>query len=155
MKNIFEQLVPKDQNWLDGSFKHSQEMLNSFEILRLLLQRKNLIGHRRFSDGSFKFLLENIQVNFVDPKKFPTRTLSLGFASQTLTINIPDKKLWNQKHREDIREEIQMKYGSILQESHIRTMVLLWKLIAPAERKSLQSKLKKQMRVEKKAGGLR
>lgn len=155
MNNIFEQLVPKDQNWLDGSFKHSQEMLNSFEILRQLLQQKKLLGHRRTTEGSFKFLLENIQVNFVDPKKFPTRTLTLGFASQTLTINIPDNKLWNQKHRDQMREEIQLKYGIILQESHIRTMVLLWKLIAPEERKSLQLKLKKQLKIDKKTGSLR
>lgn len=158
MTNIFEDLFPKDQNWMDGAFKHSNEMLNSFEILRKLLQDRQTSHHRHSSNpnSSFRFLLEHVEVNFVDPKKFPTRTLSLGFASQTLTINVPDRRQWSPALKEELREEIQLKYSPILQESHIRTMVLLWKLISPDERKSLQAKLLKQKKTTtKKTRGAR
>lgn len=145
MTGMFEEMFPEDKSWLEGAFADMDEMFNSFECLARYIRKRfpDAISSKNISSmGSF--LLEDVDVIFVNKKNQPRRTISLRFAERILLVKIPDEKSWTDSYRDELRDKYQAKYSPIVKESQIRAMTLLWKLLPPKKRQQLIAGLPKK-----------
>lgn len=144
MSGLFEEIFPEDKSWLEGAFKDMDEMFNSFECLARYIRKRfpDSISSKSISSlGSF--LLEEVDVLFVNKKHHPRRTVYMKFADRQLVVRVPDEKSWSEADRDELRDKYHTKYSPVIKESQIRAMTLLWKLLPPDQRKKLIAGLPK------------
>lgn len=142
MNKIDKQLFPDEVDWLDGSFKNITEMFGSFEHLARYIKKRFPNSYdTQIENYRGTFIIEEVDVVFIDPKKNPRRIINLGFAENKMTIKIPDSMTFSNDDREELRDKYQIKYTSIVKESHIRAMTLLWKLLGDEAREELKKEL--------------
>lgn len=121
MAGLFEEMFPEDKSWLEGAFKDMDEMFNSFECLARYIRRRfpDAISSKSISSlGSF--LLEEVDVIFVNRKTQPRRTVCMKFADRLLVVKIPDDRSWSETERDELRDKYHAKYSPVIKESQIR-----------------------------------
>lgn len=143
MRKIDKELFPEDANWLDGTYGNVPEMFGSFEHLaRYIKKRFPRSFDSKGDHARGTFLIEEVDIVFVDPKECPRKVIHLGFAESKITIKIPCRLSLSREEQDDVRDRYHLKYAPIVKESHTRAMTLLWRLLADDAKNSLRKKMK-------------
>lgn len=134
-RSIGTELFPDDKEWLNGIYKKPESMFKSFEFFVKYINRR---FPKKFNplieDVRASFLVEDVEIEFCDPLKYPNLSISSPWAKSKFIIRIP---LSLPKHeREALRDRYLMKYPLIIKESHVRMMGLFWKLLGGENRPS-------------------
>jgi hypothetical protein len=135
------ELFPEDANWFDGTYNNVPEMFASFEQLaRYIKKRFPDALDSRGQNCRGTFLIEEVDIVFVDPKECPRKMIHLGFAESKITVKIPSQTALSREEQDDVRDRYHLKYAPIVKESHTRAMTLLWRLLADEAKIRLQKK---------------